>query len=76
MWQKHFVQNLGKNKLFRDVKEVYWISKIELSKYRQENIWDCFVDQTVSFDYPNNVEEIDDLLEIYTQKKPSILRMM
>ena len=55
---------------------MYWMSKIELSKYREENIWDCFVDQTVSFDYPNNVEEIDDLLEIYTQKKPIILRMI
>ena len=52
------------------------MSKIELSKYREENIWDYFVDQTVSFDYPNNVEEIDDLLEIYTQKKPIILRMI
>ena len=27
-----FVQNLGQNKLFGDIKEVYWISKIELSK--------------------------------------------
>ena len=53
---------------------MYWMSKIELSKYREENIWDCFVDQNVS--YPNNVEEIDDLLEIYTQKKPIILRMI
>ena len=50
-----FVQNLGKNKLFRDVQEVYWISKLELSKDREENIRDCFTDQIVKFDYPNNV---------------------
>ena len=60
-----FVQNLGKNKLFGDVKEVYWISKIELSKDREDNIRDCFTDQVVKFDYSNNVEEFDDLLETY-----------
>ena len=32
-----FVQNLGKSKLFGDIKEVYWISKIELSRDREEN---------------------------------------
>ena len=64
-----FVQNLDKNKLFGDVKEVYWISRIELSKYREKNIRDCFVDQTINFDYPNNVEEFNYLLEVYTRKK-------
>ena len=63
-----FVQNLGKNKLFGDVKEVYWISKIELSKDREDNIRDCFTDQIVKFDYPNNVEEFEDLLETYRLK--------
>ena len=60
-----FVQNLGKNKIVGDVK-VYWVSKIELPKDREENIRDCFVNQIVKFNYPNNVEEFDDLLELYT----------
>ena len=55
-----FVQNLGKNKLFGDVKEVCWILKIELSKDREDNIRDFFTDEIVKFDYPNNVEEFDD----------------
>ena len=67
-----FVQNLDKNKLFGDVKEVYWISQIELSKDREKNIRDCFVDQTINFDYPNNVEEFNDLLEVYTRKKSQL----
>ena len=71
-----FVQNLGKNKLFGDIKEVYWICKIELFKDREENIRDCFVGQTVNFHYPNNVEEFNDILEIYTRKKPIILKMI
>ena len=36
-----FVQNLGKNKLLGDIKEVYWILKIELSADREDNIKDC-----------------------------------
>ena len=64
-----FVQNLGRNKLFGDLKEVYWISKIELSKDREDNIRACFTDQIVKFDYPNNVEEFDDLLETHRLKK-------
>ena len=64
-----FVQNLGKNKLFGDIKEVHWVSKIELSKDREESIRDCFTDQTVNFEYPINVEEFDDLLEKCTRKK-------
>ena len=51
------------------MKEVYWISKIELSKDREDNIRDCFTDQVVKFDYPNNVEEFDDLLETYRLRK-------
>ena len=39
-----FVQNLGKDKLFGDIKEVYWISNIELSTEREDGIKDCFKD--------------------------------
>ena len=59
-----FVQNLGKNKLFGDIKEVYWISKIELSSDREDSIRDCFKDQIVDSEYPNNVEDFNDLLEM------------
>ena len=38
-----FVQNLGKNQMFGDIKEVLWISKISLSTERENNIRDCFV---------------------------------
>ena len=33
------------------IKKVYWISEIGLSKDREENVRDCFADQTVNFDY-------------------------
>ena len=64
-----FIQNLGKNKLFGDIKEIYWISKIELSSYRENNIRDCFKEQTVDSKYPNNADDFNNLLEFYQRKK-------
>ena len=52
-----------------DMKEVYWASKSELSENREENIRDCFVNQIVKFNYPNNAEEFDDLLKLYRCRK-------
>ena len=66
-----FVQNLGKSKLFGDIREVYWIFKIELSADRESNIRDCFKGQNVDFKYPDNVEDFNGLLEIYKGKKPN-----
>ena len=37
------VQDLGKNQMFGDIKEVLWISKMSLSTERENNIRDCFV---------------------------------
>ena len=39
-----FVQDLGKNKLFGGIDKVFWVSKVEHSKDREDNIRDCFVD--------------------------------
>ena len=33
-----FVQNLGKNKFFGQIKDVIWLTKIVLSRQREENI--------------------------------------
>ena len=62
--------------MFGDINEVHWVSKIELSRNREENIRDYFVHQIVNSYYPNKVEDFNDLLEIYTQKKAIILRMI
>ena len=40
-----FVQSLGKSKMFGSLKEVIWASKILLSKEREEQIRNCFVDE-------------------------------
>ena len=43
---------------------MFWISKIELSRERETNIKECFVGQDVQFNYPNNLEDFDYLLEM------------
>lgn len=45
-----FVQNLAKNKLFGNIKYIFCVSNIDLSKKREGNIRDCFQgDQNVHF---------------------------
>ena len=64
-----FVQNLGKNKMFGEIKEVVWLSKIPLSKDRENNFCDCFLDEHIDFKYPDSVEDFDDLLEYFHRKR-------
>ena len=47
-----FVQSLAKKKMFGNIKEVYWLSKISLSKDRVNNISGCF-DVEVNFKLKN-----------------------
>ena len=71
-----FAQNLGKNKMFRDIKEVFWISKIALSSDREDNIRDCFTEQKVDFKYLNNVEDFNDLLEFVREKNQVVTKII
>ena len=60
-----FVQNLGKNKFFGGIKEVTWLSKIPLSRERENNIRGYFIDEQINFKYPNTVEDFEELLVCY-----------
>ena len=62
-----FVQNLAKDKLFGQITEVYWVSKIELSKEQEESIEAIFEDQEISFHYLNNY---DYLIDVFKRRKP------
>lgn len=55
--------------MFRDIKEVMWISKVSLSTERENNIRNCFVNQKKDFKYPDSVDEFDDLLEFIQRRK-------
>ena len=65
-----FAQNLGKNKTLGNLKELTWASKILLSKEREQQIKNCFVDEKVDFKYVENIDEFDDLLEHIQKRKP------
>ena len=48
--------------MFGKIKHVLWLTKITLSRNRQDNIKSCF-DVQVNFSYPQNVFEFDYLIE-------------
>ena len=50
------------------IKEAHWLSKISLSRDREENISGWF-DVQVDFKYPKNLEEFDTSLDFFQRKK-------
>ena len=61
-----FVQNLGKKKIFgSNLLSADWVSKINLTKNREDEIRQCFTYTNVDFHYPNYVEELNLLIEIF-----------
>ena len=62
------IQNLGKNKMFGEIKQAYQLSKISLSRDREENIRDCF-ETEVRFKHPKSLEEFDNFLELFQRKR-------
>ena len=68
--KKTFIQKLGTNKLFgNEITDVFWVSKIVLSSEREECIRDSFVDQKVQFSYPHDLDDLNYLVENFTQDK-------
>ena len=68
-----FIQNLGRNKMFgRDIHTVFWVSKIRLSREREDNIRESFAEQTVQFTYPNNLDDFNYLIDFFmSERMPS-----
>ena len=53
--------------MFGNIKEVYWLSKILLSKDRENNISDCF--DVENFKCPKTLEEFDELFDFFQRQK-------
>ena len=60
---------MGKNKLFGDISNVFWVSKINLSEEREDVIRESFDNQEVHFSYPQNVEDFNYLIGNFMQTK-------
>ena len=64
-----FVQSLGKNKIFgSDLLGVDWVSKINLTKNREDEIRQCFTYTNVDFPYPNDVKELNLFIETFQKE--------
>ena len=59
--------------MFGELKEVTWISKISLSRYRKNSIRDFFVNENINFEYPSSIEEFDELLEHFQRQKSTCI---
>ena len=55
--------------MFGEIKEVTWLSKIPLSRERENNIRGCFIDEQIDFKYPNTIEDFEELLEFFQRKR-------
>ena len=67
-----FVQRLGKNKMFGGIDSVDWICKIELSEAREHQIRESFRYASVEFHYPNDLGELDMILELLKDNKSNV----
>ena len=67
-----FIQRLGANNLFGDIIDAFWISKIILSSETEDQIRHFF-NQKVQFGYPEDLDEFNFLIWIFTEKKANNL---
>ena len=53
----------------KSINLVFWVSKIKLSGEREDVIKNSFVDQTVKFVYPNNLDVFNYLMDFFMSEK-------
>ena len=64
-----FVKSLDKNKIFgSDLLSVDWVSKINLSNNTEDEIWQCFSYTKVEFHYPNDIEDLNLIIETFQKE--------
>ena len=64
-----FTQNLAKNKLLGKLKNVFWLTKIELSKDREQNIATSFHGIPLRFLYPWTSDDFNMHLDFFSKGK-------
>ena len=64
-----FAQSLRKNKIFgSDLLSADWVPKINLLNNREDEIRQCFSYTKVEFHYPNNVEDLNLIIETFQKE--------
>ena len=65
--RKTFIQNISKNNLFGDLKETFWISKICLSREREQRNNGVLLKKT-NFKYMQNLDDFNMELTFFQRK--------
>ena len=68
-----FIQNSAKNEKFGEPKNVFWLTKIELPKYREQNIATCFNGVPVRFLYPQTLDDFNMHLDFFQKKSENVI---
>ena len=76
MRENYFCSEPWGGERFWKIKEVIWVSKIPLSKDRKNNIREYVDDEEMDFKYPNKIDEFDDLLEYFKDKKHRAMKVI
>ena len=64
--EKLVLSSLGRNRIFGDgLLQVHWVSKIILTKNREDEIKKCLPYAIVKFHYPNDVGDFNLLIETF-----------
>ena len=53
--------------MFGKLKEIFWLSKITLSQYREQNILSCF-DSKVNFKYQQTQDEFNMEIDFFPKR--------
>lgn len=53
-----FIQNIAKNNLFEELKEISWMSEVVVVGREKKNISEC-LGKNVNFEYPQSVDEFN-----------------
>ena len=74
--KQYFYRILKKYIMFGEIKEVTWLSKIPLSREREQKNSDCFINGKNDFKYPNTVDDFDGLLEFFKEKEHLVTKII
>lgn len=64
-----FIQNISKNNLFGDLKETFWMTKISLSREKEQKNNGVLLKKNINFKYLQNLDDFSMELTFFQRKR-------